>query len=95
MRQWIFVVIAILWLGMSHAATPTTTVLHSANMTCPSCSVTIEKTLSRVAGVTNTQVDLKAGTVAVAFDAERTAVPVLARVITDAGFPVTVKDHGG
>ncbi len=95
MRQWLFVAIAILWLGMAHAATLTTAVLHPANMTCPSCSVTIERALSRVAGVTNTQVDLKAGTVTVAFDAERTAIPVLARVITDAGFPGTVKDRGG
>lgn len=95
MRQWLFAVIAILWLGIAHAATPTTAVLHAANMTCPSCSVTIKKSLSRVAGVTSTKVDLKAETVTVAFDADRTTVPVLARVVTDAGFPATVEAHGG
>lgn len=95
MRQWLFAVIAILWLGMVHAATPTTAVLHAANMTCPSCSVTIEKALSRVAGVTSTKVDLEAGTVTVTFDADRTTVPALARVVTDAGFPATAKSHGG
>ena len=95
MRQWLFAVIAILWLGMAHAATPTTAVLHAANMTCPTCSVTIEKALSRVAGVTSTKVDLKAGTVIVAFDADRATVSTLARTITDAGFPATAKAHGG
>lgn len=87
--------VATLWLGLAHAATPTTAVLHAANMTCPACNVTIEKALSRVPGVTSTKVDLKAETVTVIFDADRTTVPVLARTVTDAGFPATVKAHGG
>ena len=95
MRQWICAMGAILWLGVAHAATPTTAVLHAANMTCPTCSITIEKALSRVPGVTHTKVDLKAATVTVTFDADRTTRPVLARTITEAGFPVTDKDHGG
>lgn len=93
MRQWLFAVVAILWLGMAHAATPTTAVLHAANMTCPTCSVTIGKALSRVPGVTNTKVDLKAETVTVAFDADRTTVAALARTITEAGFPATEEAH--
>lgn len=93
MRHWIFVIGAILWLGVAHAATPTTAVLHAANMTCPTCSITIEKALSRVPGVTGTKVDLKAATVTVTFDADRTTRPVLARTITEAGFPVTGDTH--
>ncbi len=95
MRQWTFVVIANLWLGMAQAATPTTVVLHAANMTCPTCSVTIEKALSRIPGVTSTKVDLKAETVTVGFDADRATVSTLARTITEAGFPATAKTHGG
>jgi len=95
MRQWTFVVIATLWLGMVHAATPTTAVLHAANMTCPTCSVTIKKALSRVPGITSTKVDLKAETVTVVFDADRTTVSTLARTITEVGFPATVKPRGG
>lgn len=93
MRQWICVMGAILWLGVAHASPPTTAVLHAANMTCPTCSITIEKALSRVPGVTRTEVDLKAGTVTVTFDADRTTQPVLARTITEAGFPVTDETH--
>lgn len=95
MRQWIFVVVAMLGLGMAHAAAPTTTVLHAANMTCPTCSITIEKALSRVPGVTDTKIDLKAATVTVTFDADRTTRSVLARTITEAGFPVADEAHGG
>ncbi len=95
MRQWTFVLIATWWLGMVHAATPTTAVLHAANMTCPTCSVTIERALSRIPGVTSTKVDLKAETVTVAFDANRAPVSTLARTITEAGFPATAKAHDG
>jgi mercuric ion binding protein len=95
MRQWMFVMGVILWLGMAHATTPTTVLLHAANMTCPTCSVTIEKALSRVPGVTRTEIDLKTATVTVTFDADRTSVPMLARTITDAGFPAVVAARGG
>ncbi|MDT0498175.1 MULTISPECIES: heavy-metal-associated domain-containing protein [Gammaproteobacteria] len=95
MRQWLFVMVAILGLGMAHAATPTTAVLHAANMTCPSCSVTIKKALSRIAGVTSSKVDLKAETVTVTFDADRTTESTLARTVTEAGFPATAQNHGG
>lgn len=91
MRRCIFVMGAIPWLGMAQAATPASTVLHAANTTCPTCSITIDKALSRVPGVTRTKVDPEAGTVTVAFDADRTTRPVLARTITDAGFPVADK----
>ncbi|KZC15921.1 heavy metal transporter [Rhodanobacter sp. FW510-R12] len=87
--------VAILGLGMAHAATPTTAVLHAANMTCPSCSVTIKKALSRIAGVTSSKVDLKAETVTVTFDADRTTESTLARTVTEAGFPATAQNHGG
>jgi mercuric ion binding protein len=95
MHKWIPGVVAVLWLGLARAATPTTVVLHAANMTCPTCSVTIGKALERVPGVTSTKVDLKSGMVTVGFDADRTTISVLARTITDAGFPATAKAHGG
>lgn len=94
MRRWIVAMGAILWLGLAHATTPATAVLHAANMTCPTCSITIEKALSRVPGVTGTKVDLKAATVTVTFDADRATRPVLARTITEAGFPVAAENHG-
>ena len=89
MRMQLLAVLAVLGIAVAHAATPSKVVLNVANMTCPSCRVTIEKALGRVPGVTSTTVDTKAGTVTVGFDADRTTVPVLTRTITDAGFPAS------
>ena len=94
MRQWI-VGLMILWTGMALAATPKKAVLDVENMTCPACSITIEKALDKVPGVSKTQVDAEAATVTVDFDAERTNVPAIARAITDAGFPAKARANGG
>lgn len=95
MRKTLFALLAMLGMGLTHAAPPKQVVLDVNNMTCPACSITIEKALGRVAGVAQTQVDTKAGTVTVSFDPERTSVPVVARAITDAGFPATARASGG
>lgn len=94
MRQWI-VGLMILWTGMALAATPTKAVLDVENMTCPACSITIEKALGKVPGVSKAQVDTKAATVTVDFDAERTNVPAIVRAITEAGFPAKARANGG
>jgi mercuric transport protein len=89
------VLLVTLWAGTVLAATPKTAVLDVENMTCPACSITIDKALDKVPGVSKTQVDTKASTVTVSFDAERTSVPALARAITDAGFPAKARPNGG
>ena len=94
MRQ-LIVGLMILWTGMALAATPKKAVLDVENMTCPACSITIEKALDKVPGVSKAQVDTKAATVTVDFDADRTNVPVIARAITEAGFPAKAKANGG
>ena len=94
MRQWI-VGLMILWTGMALAATPKKAVLDVENMTCPACSITIEKALDKVPGVSKARVDAKAATVTVNFDAGRTNVPAIARAITDAGFPAKARANGG
>lgn len=85
------------WTGLAWAATPKQVVLHAENMTCPACSITIEKALDAVPGVTAKQVDTHAATVTVAFDADRTNAAAIAKAVTNAGFPATVKvsKHGG
>lgn len=89
------VVLMTLWAGTALAATPKTAVLDVENMTCPACSITIEKALDKVPGVSKAQVDTKAATVTVNFDAERTTVPVLARTVSEAGFPAKARPNGG
>lgn len=94
MRKWLVVLMAV-WVGIAFAATPKKAVLDVENMTCPACSITIEKALDRVPGVTGMKIDTKAATVTVTFDAERTTVSVVVGAITEAGFPAKVRANGG
>ena len=83
------------WIGLVFAATPKQVVLHVDNMTCPACSMTIEKALDNVPGVTSKRVDTHAAIVTVTFDAERTSAATIAKAITDAGFPAKASANGG
>lgn len=94
MRKSLFGWLTMLVMGLAHAAPPVQVVLDVSNMTCPACGITIEKALGRVAGVAQTTVDTKAGTVTVSFDPARTTVANVARAITNAGFPATSRPGG-
>lgn len=83
------------WMGMASAATPKQVMLLVENMTCPACSITIEKALAKVPGTSKPRIDTRAATVTVAFDAERTSVAAIAKAITDAGFPAKASVDGG
>ncbi len=91
MRKILLSLVFTAWMGLAWAATPKQVVLQVENMTCPACSITIEKALDTVPGVTAKRIDTRAATVTVAFDAERTNAAAIAKVITDAGFPATTK----
>lgn len=84
-----------LWAGLASAATPQTVELQVKNMTCPACSITIEKALKKVDGVSRQRIDTEAGTVMVTFDGDRTSTAKVAEAITNAGFPAQVKATGG
>jgi mercuric transport protein len=86
---------AMAWTGLALAATPQTVVMQVKNMTCPACSITIEKALEKVQGVSQQRVDTEAGTVTVTFDAERTSALKVADAITNAGFPAQARTTGG
>lgn len=84
------------WMGFASAAPPKQVVLQVENLTCPACSITIEKALEKVPGVTAKRVDARSATVTVRFDPERTNPVAIAKIITDAGFPATAitSKHG-
>ena len=73
------------------AATPQTAVLDVQNMTCDLCPVTVKKSLEKVAGVSQAQIDFAKKTATVTFDADKTNATALAKATTDAGFPSTVR----
>ena len=73
------------------AAPPQTTVLNVQNMTCGLCSVTVKKSLEKVAGVSQARFDFTNQTATVTFDVDRTNKTALVMATTDAGFPSTVR----
>ncbi|MBS0200448.1 MAG: cation transporter [Proteobacteria bacterium] len=78
----------------SLAAAPKQVVFQVKNMTCPACSITIDKALGKVSGVGPRTVDTRAETVTVSYDSDRTTEGAIAKAISDAGFPATVKPTG-
>ena len=91
MRAWILGVMAVLAAGTAMASAPQTVTFDVQNMTCPACSITIEKALGQLPGVSSAQVDAQASTVTVSFDEDRTSVQAVARTITNAGFPARAR----
>ena len=71
------------------AATPRTAVLDVQNMTCNLCPVTVRKSLEKVPGVSQAQIDFAKKTATVAFDADKTSAAALVKATTEAGYPST------
>ena len=74
----------------SLAATPQTAVLDVQNMTCNLCPVTVKKSLEKVPGVSQAQIDFEKKTATVKFDADKTSAEALVKATTEAGYPSTV-----
>ena len=91
MRKSLYAVLAALLPLASMAMTPRTAVLDVQNMTCNLCPLTVRKSLQKVPGVTQAQIDFTRKTATVAFDGDRTTTAVLVKTTTDAGYPSTVR----
>lgn len=72
-------------------AAPKTVTLAVAGMTCAACPITVKEALSRVNGVTKTEVRFDKREVVVTFDDKRTNVRALVEATKNAGYPSTVK----
>jgi len=72
------------------AATQTVT-LAVPGMTCATCPITIKKALSKVDGVSKTEVDFATKLAVVTFDDAKTNVQALSKATTDAGYPSELK----
>lgn len=72
------------------AATQTVT-LSVPGMTCAACPITVKKALSKVEGVSKTDVSFDKREAFVTFDDARTSVQKLTKATEDAGYPSSVK----
>lgn len=59
------------------------------NMTCPACPFTVNKVMTRVAGVKSVTVDFAAKIATAIFDPSTTTVEDIANASTDVGYPAT------
>jgi len=65
--------------------------LDVKDMTCASCPLMVKQALKKVHGVTKVYVDFKAQSAQVKFDPDKTRPDQFAKVVTEIGFPATVK----
>ncbi|EKT4485120.1 mercury resistance system periplasmic binding protein MerP [Pseudomonas putida] len=91
MRQLLIAVLAVLPIT-ALAAPPRTVTLDVQNMTCPVCPITVKKSLEKVVGVSNVQVDLAQKTATVTYDPEKTPPEALTEATTNAGYPSDVQN---
>ena len=76
--------------GPVWAATQTVT-LAVPGMTCASCPITVKHALSKVEGVSKTDVSFDKRQAVVTFDDAKTSVQKLTKATENAGYPSSVK----
>lgn len=72
------------------AATQTVT-LSVPGMTCAACPITVKNALSKVEGVSKTEVTFEPREAVVTFDIAKTSVQKLTQATTNAGYPSSIK----
>jgi mercuric ion binding protein len=72
-------------------ATTRTATLIVPGMTCPTCPITVKKSLERVPGVSHIASDYAKKTVTVSYDDTRASPAALTKATADAGYPSTLK----
>jgi len=70
-----------------------TVTLSVPGMNCAACPITVKKALSRVPGVSKTEVRLDHREAIVTFEDARATVDDLTRATKDAGYPSSVVGH--
>ena len=73
------------------AATQTVT-LSVPGITCAACPITVKAALSKVDGVSKTEVKYEQREAVVTFDNAKTSVQKLSQATTNAGYPSSVKE---
>ena len=74
------------------AGEPKHAVLDVPSMFCSLCPITVRKALERVPGVLEAKADLATKRAEATYDPDKTSPEALAKAVSDAGFPATVKN---
>lgn len=71
-----------------------TVTLGVPGMTCAACPITVKKAITRVPGVSKTEVDYDQRQAVVTYDDARASVDQIMKATANAGYPATVKGDG-
>jgi mercuric ion binding protein len=66
-------------------------VLDVPGMNCALCPISVKKALEKVPGVLAAKADLATKTAEATYDPDRVSTERLAKAVTDAGYPATVR----
>ena len=75
----------------AHAGELKRVVLDVPGMYCSLCPVTVKKALERVPGVLEATADFSSRTAEVRYDPDRASPEALAKAVTNAGYPASIK----
>lgn len=75
----------------AHAGEPKRVVLDVPGMDCSLCPISVKKALERIPGVLEAKADLTTKSAEATFDPDRTSPQALARAVTNAGYPASVR----
>jgi len=87
----VFIALAAPAVAPAWAATQTVT-LSVPGMTCATCPITVKYALSKVDGVSKTEVKYEQREAVVTFDNAKTSVQKLTQATTNAGYPSSLKE---
>lgn len=88
MKKLVALVALITMTSLVWAATQTV-MLSVPDMNCAACPITVKTALTKVPGVSKTEVNLERREAKVSFDDTKTNVEALTRATKDAGYPST------
>ena len=73
------------------AGEPVRLVLDIPGMNCPLCPISVRKALERVPGVIEAKADLATKTAEAKYDPDKVSPELLAKTVTNAGYPASIK----
>ena len=90
--SWLNLLLLVLVSLPALAGEPKVVQLDVSGMTCSLCPITVKKALEHVPGVLDAKADLATKSAQARYDPDKTSPPVLAKAVSDAGFPAKVKE---
>lgn len=94
MKQMILLAAVLASVSSPLFAAQKTVTLGVPGMTCAACPITVKKAITRVEGVSKTEVDYDKRQAAVTYDDARASVDQIMKATANAGYPATIQGGG-